>query len=402
MKRPRLPILFSPGEVSAINAGASSWVQIAPYGSFPTRDKKYVQVFTPEAAQDIKEWFDSFGRKLSRVLGIASAVPVYLGHPDFAPEQWPERVKLGEVSALEVRADGLWALIAWNETGDKTIIDGVHKFPSSAWDCEQSEGNTIVPNLLWSVGMWRTPNIKGVAPVLSINADFSESPEHEPNPENDMKITEKLLSLLVAAGILKPEAKEDELPAAIESLLAENSSLKDDAATARADATKAATDKAAAETAKAEAERNAAESETQINAARETAETSLANVIRERDTLKGSYIITVLNAALESGRITKADEEKTRTALNADFEKERTRLEGIQKTAFSSAPLNIGKARESITTINAANASVYAWVETHMAEKKCDYPTAFNASKSEPELKGAWELINQKAAPAAA
>jgi hypothetical protein len=176
-KAPEHGFIFAPGQAIEINTDAlPEVIQIAPFGRWPTRDKKAVQVFNAESADQILSWFNFFPRRLARLARINS-VKVWVGHPDFAPAEWPERIELGSITELMVDEHGLNARVEWNAEAMEHVTK--HKFPSVAWDCDVNDDGTETPAMLWSVGMWHRPNIKSVQPVINAEGYEDESPEIE-------------------------------------------------------------------------------------------------------------------------------------------------------------------------------------------------------------------------------
>lgn len=395
-----IQIIFTSGARLALNAAqdAGAWVKVAPYGRFPTVDKKYVQVFNADAAAEVVSWFYGFTQKMKRVLGI-NCVPGFLGHPDFAPTQWPKRVQLNDVTALRVGDDGLYAQFDWNKEGRTVINAGKHVFPSVAWDCDQMEGsNEIIPARLLSIGFWKTPNIKGVDPVLAINAepDAPEpdlapptQPETKTQTDTTTMLLQKLIAALVALGFMKPDqTSEEDATTGLDQCVTEFNAMKQKLTDAGCAKTQAETDKAAAEAAKTKAD----EALTQVNAQLVTANASLA---KARELL----ISGTITHALETGRISKADEEKTRVALNADFDAESTRLMKAAPVIPVSKPLAIGPARKAIASRRDAEVAINAWTDEKVG-KGMRYIDAFKASKTAEEMKEHWAVLNAPQAEA--
>ncbi|GEP46382.1 hypothetical protein [Brevifollis gellanilyticus] len=169
-RAPEHPLLFAPGVQIRVNADGTlpEWIQIAPFGEWPTRDGRAVQRFHAEAAEQIISWFNFWPRRIARLAHI-QAVKVWVGHPDFAPEEWPERIELGSITELSADEQGLNARVSW-AAGALTHVTK-HRFPSVAWDCDVIGDGIEVPALLWSVGMWHQPNIKSVKAVINALSD---------------------------------------------------------------------------------------------------------------------------------------------------------------------------------------------------------------------------------------
>ena len=385
----RIQILFASGLRAAANATDKPWIQLAPFGRFPTGDKQYVQVLNAAQSDEIVSWFNGVFAKLKRVLGL-NCVPVWLGHPDFAPQQWPERRQLGSVIALRTAANGLEAQIEWNADGVATINAGKDIYPSAAWDCDPvAGGNEIMPSLLYSVGMWRTPVIKDVAPVLTANAQTETPPANPeptptPTPENVMNILAKLISMLASLGFLKPDqTTEDDAATGLDAMQTEFNAMKGKLADATTAKTKAEGDKATAEGAL-----------TACNAKLLTAEASVTTLTAERDKAKQLLVANAVNHAIETGRISLADKDATVTALNADFDGAHEKLMKAKPALPTAKPLQIGGARETVADEKAARLVINAWTDAKV-KGGTPYLEAFNASKDEPKLKDAWEVLTR-------
>ena len=384
-KAPEHGFIFAPGQAIEINTDAlPEVIQIAPFGRWPTRDKKAVQVFNAESADQILSWFNFFPRRLARLARINS-VKVWVGHPDFAPAEWPERIELGSITELMVDEHGLNARVEWH--AEALVHVTKHKFPSVAWDCEINADGTETPAMLWSVGMWHRPNIKSVQPVINAEGYEDESPEiEEPEtkdsePKQEKPMLKKILAALIEAGIVKESDGEDLVIGQIGSMI---QSL----AWKREETARQAT--------------MAAQMRTALNAVADVAElpdaalpeqtlTQLNAVIAERDTqaatiaelnarvidLNAARITEVINRAIETGRATKADEDSLRTQLNAAPD---TAIEELlaRPVQLNCKPLDIGGKKVAVMDYQKRASRFNAEVERVMTEEGKDYTTAFN------------------------
>lgn len=376
--------LFAIGRRIEVNAAESPWIPIAPAGRFKTSDGKFVQVLNSEAFQTVVDWFQSIGSKLKRVLGIDS-VPVFLGHPDFAPDKWPQRKQLGTVTALKEIGSDLCAQIAWNAEGRQVIAEGKHIYPSAAWDCEQlGDATEITPAVLWSVGLWHKPNIKEVAPILSINA----SPEPEPEPTNTTTMLDQLKQWLISLGLLTADSADNE---------EEMQTAFNAAMTAHGDMKKQLADNITAMNADKAKIGQLESTVTTVNAQLDERSTINASLIQERDKARGALIQATADLALTRGVITKAEKDGVITALNANFDAESKRLEALKPKLPTGSPLKLGAAREKLASVNKAQTAINAWCH----EQGGSFAEAFRKSKDEPSLKEAWQTINEADKPAA-
>jgi hypothetical protein len=381
--KPKSNLLFASGVAVALNADTTlpEWIQLAPFGRHPSRDKKSVQVFNAEAAQQVIQWFNFFPRRLGRLMGL-NACPVWVGHPDFAPETWPDRRQLGNVQELEAREDGLYGRITWNADASAIINAEGHKFPSVAWDCDQGSDNELHPAMLWSVGMWAKPNIKSVQPV--INAEGYDDEEEDDDDDDDDKKEDadknkpdpsdpstgsKIKTLLVEANLLTEDSEDDAVLAAITDLLAARSSAAAEAETAT----------------------------TQLNAVREDITTLQTQLTQ----LNAARVEDALTWLIETGRVTKADEATIKTQLNADFDKTLANLRDKQ-IQLNSQPLKLGGHKPAVMASHARAAKLADWISNHMAQTNCDYDTAWSASQTHSETAALHAAMQQADADRAA
>ncbi len=92
-------------------------------------------------------------------------LPIYAGHPDADPKRWPDERRLGGVTAVEAREDGLYVRAAWNDLGEKNRAEGYLVYPSPAWlyDLRAARrSGVIAPDELRSVGLTNTPRLPDV------------------------------------------------------------------------------------------------------------------------------------------------------------------------------------------------------------------------------------------------
>ena len=384
-KAPEHGFIFAPGQAIEINTDAlPEVIQIAPFGRWPTRDKKAVQVFNAESADQILSWFNFFPRRLARLARINS-VKVWVGHPDFAPAEWPERIELGSITELMVDEHGLNARVEWNAEAMEHVTK--HKFPSVAWDCDVNDDGTETPAMLWSVGMWHRPNIKSVQPVINAEGYEDESPEiEEPEtkdsePKQEKPMLKKILAALIEAGIVKESDGEDLVIGQIGSMIQSLAWKREE--TAR-QATMAAQMRTALNAVADVAEQPDAalpeQTLTQLNAViaeRDTQAATIAELNARVIDLNAARITEVIYRAIETGRATKADEDSLRTQLNAAPD---TAIEELlaRPVQLNCKPLDIGGKKVAVMDYQKRASRFNAEVERVMTEEGKDYTTAFN------------------------
>ena len=179
------------------------WLLLAPYGETTYWHeeaggewKAYRQVFTREQGTRMAAAFNALAaRKADGFRGL----PIYAGHPDADPKRWPDERRLGGVTAVEARDDGLYVRAAWNDLGEKNRAEGYLVYPSPAWlyDRRAARRNGIIaPDELRSVGLTNTPRLPDV-PAWTNADDAPEDPSHiNPNPETTMNYKSLLLEHL--------------------------------------------------------------------------------------------------------------------------------------------------------------------------------------------------------------
>jgi hypothetical protein len=397
-KAPEHGFIFAPGQALQMNADETlpPVIQLAPFGRWPTRDKKAVQVFNAESAEQVVSWFNFWPRRLARLARL-NAIKVWVGHPDFAPNEWPERIELGSITDLMIDEHGLNAKVEWNAEAMEHVKK--HKFPSVAWDCEVNSDGTETPAMLWSVGMWWKPNIKSVQPV--INADgYEEETETETeteraearttNPEPETSMLKKIMDALMSAGIVKETDGEDTIMGLLGSMI-QSLAWKREEQKRQADM--------------------ASQMRTALNAAADVEDDQLPDLIAARcnaqkatiqelnariSTLTEERIRAVIERAIETGRATLADELQLRTALNADFENAVSTLTA-KPVQLNTKPLQIGGAKPGVMAFAERRAQINAEVEKRMDEKRLSYDAAFNAVKADPKFAPLFEQQSAEA-----
>lgn len=415
-KAPEHGFIFAPGQALQMNADETlpPVIQIAPFGRWPTRDKKAVQVFNAESAEQVVSWFNFWPRRLARLARL-NAIKVWVGHPDFAPNEWPERIELGSITELIIDADGLNAKVEWNAEAMEHVKK--HKFPSVAWDCEVNGDGTETPAMLWSVGMWHKPNIKSVQAVINAEGydDEEESDAQtdkpgdaeteETKPETNM--LKKIMDALMSAGIIKETDGEDTIMGLIGSMIQslawkrEEQQHQADMAAQMRTALNAAADVAdvpddrltevlSSQFSVVSSELNAVTTERNAQAA------TIAELNAQISTLKAERIRQVIERAIETGRATKADETRLETELNADFENTVSKLTA-KAVQLNTIPLSIGGNKPAVMGFKERNDQINTEVQKRMDEQRITYDAAFNAVKADPK----WApLFEQKATEA--
>lgn len=361
----RLPAVLTSANAAAVEADADGWYQIAPYGEYPTVDKKWIQVFGPEQARAMVRHFNSVPFRLTRWL-FSNEIPVFIGHPDVDRKTWSDERKLAvRHTALEAREDGLWGKAEWNEEGRSNLANGYWQYPSPVWLYPNPESllkragqklfgrertNRVYPDVLQSVGLTNFQNIPDARRVTHNAANGTTQ------NEDDM-IDPKLLAAL---GL-------DE-SATIEQVLEKIAAMKQAADAANGYQEKATT---------MEGELSAA------NAALETARTDL-------QTLRTVTANAMLDTAITGGSITAGERKGWEQRFLTDYEGAANALAEIKpgatglNTKSADLPNKPQTAPQTAAgRIAAFNAAVKEHAEKH---PKLSYDACVAAVRNDPAM----------------
>jgi hypothetical protein len=296
--------------------GAGDWIRIAPYGEHG--NKVGLQVFDRAGAEAMVKAFNSVETKLSTLF---RGLPIYEGHPD--DEGWKRAnpgiraAAVGRVKKLETRDDGLWALAAWNEAGERLVRGETPAYTAQSphWGMLPIPGRpkAFQPVELWSIGLTNQPNISGTE--MGLNEIDTASP-----------MKEILIKLLAAHGIsVAADAADDAIIAAATDAIA-----------------KAGPAKAAAEGEMAAAKNEAATLKTQLTAAQNELTGLKADLVKATAAgaaERAARATAVITAAINEGKLTEAQRAEFTTAL-------------VGATDFDAKAKEIGQMRKAINTQN--------------------------------------------------
>lgn len=411
--------IFASGLRTQINAELPDWIQLAPYGEWPTSERnadgtpEAVQIFTQADGEALVKRFNAWHRRVARLARLNSC-KVYVGHPDFAPDIWPKRIELGDVVEVSADAHGLNGRIRWNDDAGEQLRK--HGFPSVAWDTDEQEPGKERPVMLWSVGMTSKPNIKGVK--SAINALPDSPPTDPPTTEPTMNLLEQIKALLIKSGLLKDTDTDEAVLSGISSMISsvawqrtqekETAELNDTIKTAlnSADAAKPLpelvgmliTERAGLMSANAERE-------TRINAEKDAAAAlreRINTLTTERDAAMAARINAELSRLIETGRLTKAEvdaegADSVRARLNANTEKTLQELNAVP-SRLNTKGLDLGGQKPAIMDARDRMTRINAWTDQHMREKGVGYDEAYKAAEASPELKPLFEAMKTPAA----
>lgn len=250
-----------PNEAIDFSEGADGWFKISPYGTFRGKTPGRPQVISQDSAKAMESHFNSLLGRLGRLF---RGVPIYHGHPDVDPEIWTDDRRIGKITKLETRTDGLWGYAEWNSIGEDNKREGWWIYPSPRWDAPPGQAQ-FSPDRLISIGLTNTPRIAESEPIHNSQLDT------KPDKPMDPKLIRQKLGLA-------PEATDEEVLAKLDTVTA--------AATA-------------SDTAKTDLATVKTEKDEMAN--------SITGKDREITSLREAHNNSLLDGAVETGRITAAE-----------------------------------------------------------------------------------------------
>jgi hypothetical protein len=156
------PAFWGLANALADQPAPGQWLKLADYGDWP--HPSGLQRLTPTSGATMVRGFQSLWGRLRRRFG---GVPLYVGHPDdpaFAGQTGHDDTRAyAWITSLEARADGLYILPRWSETGREMLKQAFYKFLSPRWQMRPLGDGTFEPVRLLSVGLTNNPNIPGEA-----------------------------------------------------------------------------------------------------------------------------------------------------------------------------------------------------------------------------------------------
>lgn len=361
-------------ELTLADGEKSKRYRYVKYGNYPQKIPgvgDIVQVVDREAAELLAANF----RQYAGLDVFFRGVPVYEGHPDdptwLAENPGHKTSAVARIKTIEPGDDGIYVTEVFNSDGVAMLSGEAPRYSghSPRWKLMPVPGKPkhYRPALLVSDGLTNTPNIPDSKISLNSQGNLIPSPDSpddgdQPENQNDeMKLTPEALKALGFAPDATPS--ETDISAAIVKLLGEKDS---------------------ADAAKATAETAINSKVTEITALR----TRLAAV-------QGTAVDVVVNAAVQSGRITEAEKPQWVTALNSDFDAEKAKLMAkmpVINTTNQVAGLGDRKSADILGAAGAIDA-MNAAVRAHAAEHHLDISTpagfdaAWTATKAaKPEL----------------
>jgi len=335
------------------------WQQLTPFGIF-ANSKGRQKVNQDSCGRMVAAFNDARAKAGSSWRGV----PIFVGHP---PERGGDPAhkgrafpRIGSVMEMEVRSDGLYGKVAWNNLGQENAREGHYIYPSPTWYYTKEADGAICPNELDHIGMTNTPNIPGVSPWTN----ESEETETTMNKEH--------IARLKAALKLDDAADEDAICNAVD---------------------KVVSDLAGNETKLTAANTLATNEKT----ARTTAEGSLATAENALKEARKAHAKTLLDVAVNEGRITAAQRPQHESAFEGDFAAASNALAAIKKPSHDTRPLSVDVrgAKVSIATNEDRQRIINTAVNEMMAKEGLSYSDAYLRIKSDPQYKPVFEAMKK-------
>ena len=375
------------------HVGDGEWMEISPYGDFLAPDGSYVQRFHKEQAEQVVATWNSLTGMAARIfknmwhrLGRKTSIPVWDGHPDADSGRWPADKLLAEVSEVRAGAKALEGKVAWSTSNQARTAGPL--YPSPKWWHMPPAGNppAVYPELLESIGLVPSPNIKSVA-AWTVNQAHDPFASPEAKPGGDTQITTMNQKKIALALGLPEGATEAEIDSALTALRT----------TANSGATLLATANASIATLTTDRDRLTTDLTT-ANTALAGAHSRVTTLTTENTTLladKGA--LTTANAALVDGLLHLAEKSglvtpSQRPDVLAKLTSANTAAAAItelkgKRPEMNVTPIVINGNRVDLSTANARTAAFQDAVKKRMADYKETHEVAFAACMADPSLK---------------
>ncbi len=334
------------------------WMKIAPFGSYPGSRPGRPQHFTEVESNAMVQEFNSLRGRLGRMFRGA---PVYIGHPDKDPAVYTDHRRLGKITDLQTRADGLYGEVEWNALGLENKREGYWVFPSPRWDAPHGRPE-FRPDRLISVGLTNMPRIAASEPVTN-SQDFESETETTTDTDMDRKKLTEGLGLDVTAT-------DEEIFAKIGTLM-----------------TAATT----AETATTEA----VEMKDKVETITNSLTTATGRITTLEGELKASREVLAnsrLDSAVETGRITKAERAEWLTKLTGENREAESNSLTALVPKLNTTSLDVSGSRIQIGDAAARREAISNAVDAQMS-RGLSYDEAYAATKKDPKLKPVWEAM---------
>jgi hypothetical protein len=370
--------------LAAANA-EDGWLRLTPFGRFP--NSAGMQIVTQDAGTRMANAMNDAVAKVKKAFawfaGANAAPPIYLGHPDHAhfatKEGHRDKTVFGHVTALENRADGIWANLQWSDAGKQLLQAGKKLFLSPHWNMLPLANSEFMPAELLSIGLTPNPNIRGAAAA-------NQQPSTTMN-----EYTKKILAALKRLGFSDAQiasaanaTSDGQTPAGAptpEEVETKISTLLTNAANATE-----------LQTQLTEATRGKTQAETDLT----TARTNAANAQK-------AHTKTLLDHAVEQNRITPGERGGWEKRFETDFVPAANALADIKGKARKDTPAsgNLGAANEAQTSAaNAIQVEADRRWELEMAKKpgrRKTWAQIWGDVKADPKFAGQFKNMEASA-----
>lgn len=396
-------LIKTPIACNDIAVDEREWVVVARYGIYPNKEGR--QRINKATCQRVIDAFHAERDAAVAANENWAGKPIFIGHPDVMPKQYPDHAARGAVLDLKTEGKKLLAQVAWNSLGKRNKAEGEHLYPSVAWHFDNAGDGIIEPTDLVSIGLTNLPNMKDLPPIVALNEE-----DYTPTATTEDDMNEQLAKQLRRFLALNEDADQDAMLAAINDCMEGPEKprtlrsilwLPEDASN---DTVKAALATREAEIAQRQAELDdlkaklAAEqgNTAAVNERVTTLEGELAT-LRETTVPKAELEaaqtkLTAINeamrdelirVAINEGRATPAERDTLITAFATDPIKAASDLKE-RKPALNTKALELDREAARVAANAAAKCSTdkrRAAVNEYMAANKCDYATAWAAVK---------------------
>lgn len=188
-------------------APSDGWYQVVPRGEFPHASGA-IQIIDVQA---ITAMLNRFTRDATAP-GFGG---VLVDYDHFSLDTDKSSEAAGWITALQNRADGLYAQIRWAGDGEAKVLSGAFRYISPVWnreECEDLGGNRVRPMRLLNAALTNDPNLKGIRPLTNrAGADTGVTKAGDPSgKESTMDYKAELLAMLG----LPPDATDEQITAA--------------------------------------------------------------------------------------------------------------------------------------------------------------------------------------------
>lgn len=351
---------LDPADAIDFSETADGWFKIAPYGVFRGKTPGRQQFVTESSGKAMEAEFNSIVGKLGRKF---RGVPIYHGHPDVDPEMWPDDRRIGKVTQIQSRADGLWGYAEWNSLGEENKREGWWIYPSPRWDAPPGQAR-FEPDRLISIGLTNTPRIAESDPVFnSLQTEDSKTEdtreETETNTNDNTTMDPKIIRQKLG---LPPEATDEEVMAKLDSLTAAATEMSN--------------------------------TQTELQTVK-TEKDEMANSVTQKDgeiaRLREEQNNSAIELALVQGRITAADKPAWQAKLKSDKRDEELNSLRALQPAHKSKSLEIGDRRTERASSDNLREEVSNAVSKLQKEGGLKYADAWAKVKKDPQFKGYFE-----------